>query len=70
MLTREGVAKIQFGAKSALLPSDSNSSQIAYLQPDMSICEEIEPMAKSSNLASKAIFATPSRVLQRSSHFF
>lgn len=59
-LRLEGVAKTQFGAKSALLPSDSNSSQIVYPKSDMSICNEVEPLAKSSNLASKAIFATPS----------
>ena len=56
----EGVAKLQFGAKSALLPADSSSSQIAYPKSGMSICDEVEPLTKSSNLASKASFATPS----------
>ncbi|MCE5317161.1 MAG: ribonuclease HII [Parachlamydia sp.] len=58
---KEGVAKLQFGDKSALLPADARSAQVAYLHPSMSTCAESEPLAKSSNLASKASFSTPSK---------
>ncbi len=58
--TYEPVAKLQFGAKSALLPLDSFSPQIAYSESSMSICGEKDPAANSSNLASKASFATGS----------
>ena len=56
----EGVAKLRFGAKSALFEQDPDSAQIAYSEPSMSICAETSPAQKSSNLASKATFATPS----------
>ncbi len=56
----EEVAKLRFGPRSALSLSDSDSSQFAYAILDMSICEEHEPIAKSSNLGSKANFTTPS----------
>lgn len=56
----EAFAKLQFGAKSALLPADSRSAQVAYFQPSMSTCAEGEPLAKSSNLAFKASFAKAS----------
>ena len=59
-LTPEGVAKLQFGTKSALFAQDSDSAQIAYSQSSMSIFAETESVQKSSNLASKASFATPS----------
>ena len=59
-MNKEGVAKLQFGAKSALFAQDSDSAQIAYFQSSMSICAESEPVQNSSNLASKASFATPS----------
>ena len=57
---KEGVTKLQFGTKSALLLPDSTASQIAYSKSNMSICDAIDPTAKSSNLASKASFAPPS----------
>ena len=56
----EGIAKLQFGAKSALFAQDPDSAQIAYSQSSMSICAETGPAQKSSNLASKASFAIPS----------
>lgn len=43
---------------------DSFSSQIAYSQLSMSICEENESTLKSSNLASKESFAIPSLIHQ------
>ncbi len=49
-----------FGAKSVLLEQDPNSAQIAYSHSNMSICAECGPAQKSSNLASKASFATTS----------
>jgi len=52
--------KLRFGAKSALFAQDSDSEQIAYSQSSMSICAEIEPAQKSSDVASKASFAIPS----------
>ena len=61
-ITSEGIAKLQFGAKSALFVQDPDSAQIAYPQSSMSICAETGPAQKSSNLASKASFATPSSV--------
>ncbi len=61
--TRRTNCKNPFGLKSALLPSDSRGSQIAYPQSDMSICKPDEPMTKSSNFSSEAIFATGSRPL-------
>ncbi len=57
---KEGLTKPRFGPKSALSISDSDSSKIAYAKLDMSICEEHEPISKSSNLGSKASFETPS----------
>jgi len=59
-LSEEGVAKLQFGAKSALFVQDPDSAQIAYSKSSMTICERNGPAQKSSNLASKASFATPS----------
>src|ERR1043165_1069156 len=56
----EGIARLQFGAKSAFFARDSDSAQIAYSHSSMSICAETEPAQKSSDLASKASFATPS----------
>jgi len=56
----EEIAKLQFGAKSALLSPDSDSPQLAYGQPDVSTCGEREPTPKSSNLAREASFAIPS----------
>jgi hypothetical protein len=56
----EGIAKLQFGAKSALFAQDSDSAHIAYSQSSMSICAETEPAQKSSDLASKASSAIPS----------
>ncbi len=58
---REVVAKPQFGAKSALSSLEPNSSQTAYLQSDMSVCDDFDPIKKSSNLTSKASFAPTSR---------
>ena len=59
-LISEGVAKLRFGAKSALFGQDPDSAPIAYSEPSMSIGAETGPAQKSSNLASKASFATPS----------
>jgi len=56
----EEIAKLQFGAKSALFVQDPDSAQIAYPKSSMSICAETGPAQKSSNLASKASFAIPS----------
>lgn len=61
--TKEPVEKPQFQPKSALLPPDSVPSQIAYGHSDMSICDEREPMPKSSNLCKKAGFPTGSGLL-------
>ena len=58
---KEGIAKLQFGAKSALFAQDSDSAQIAYSQSSLSIGAENKPVQKSSNLASKVSFATPSK---------
>jgi len=58
--TLEPIAELQFWPTFALFVQDSNSSQIAYSQPSMSICEEPEPAQKSSSLGSKASFATGS----------
>ncbi len=49
-----------FGAKSALFEQDPNSAQIVYSKSNMPICAECGPAQKSSNLASKASFATNS----------
>ena len=57
---KEGIAKLQFGAKSALFVQDTDSAQIAYSKSSMSICAETGPAQKSSNLASKASFVMPS----------
>ena len=65
----EGIAKLRFGAKSALFGQDLDSAQPdtswAYSKPSMSQnvsgCAETSPAQKSSNLASKASFATPSK---------
>jgi hypothetical protein len=62
----EGIAKLQFGAKSALFAEDSVSAHIAYSQSSMSICAETEPAQKSSDLTSKASFAIPSEVIRKS----
>ncbi len=56
----EGVAKPQFGPKSALFGQDLDSAQIVYSPLSMSMCAETGPVQKSSNLASKASCATPS----------
>ncbi len=56
----EEVAKLRFGAKSALFGQDPASAQIAYSKSSMSICAETGPAQNSSNLASKASLATPS----------
>ena len=56
----EGIAKLQFRSKLALLTPDSDSPQVAYDQQDMSTCGEREPAPKSSGFASKASFAIPS----------
>jgi|GEM_PF-261843 len=56
----EGIAKLQFGPKSALFVPDSSSAQNAYSQSSMSFCAEAEPAQKSSNLSSKANLAIPS----------
>jgi len=68
----EGIAKLQFGAKSALFVQDPDSAQIAYPQSSMSICAETGPAQKSSNLASKASFATSSldKFDHLSQHFY
>ena len=60
LLAIEGIAKLQFGDKSALFVQDPSLSQIAYPKSSMSICAETGPAQKSSNLASKASFAIPS----------
>jgi len=62
-LSVEKNAKLRFRAKSALFAQDLNSAQSAYSQPSMSICAEIKPERKSSNLVSKASFAFFSIVL-------
>jgi hypothetical protein len=59
--TQEGIAKLQFGAKSALFAQDSDSAQIAHSQSSLSMCAETEPAQKSSALTSKASFAIPSQ---------
>jgi hypothetical protein len=59
-LLSEGIAKLQFGVKSALFAQDLDSAQIAYFQSSMSICAESEPAQKSSDLTSKASFAISS----------
>jgi hypothetical protein len=46
----EGIAKLQFGAKSALFAQDSDSAQIAYSQSSISIYAETKPAQKSSDL--------------------
>ena len=56
----EGIAKPQFGSKSALFVQDPDSAQNAYSQSSMSFRTETGPAQKSSNLASKASFAIPS----------
>jgi hypothetical protein len=60
MESMEAVVKLQFGAKSALLPLDSDSPQVAYGQSDMSTFGEREPTSKSSNFAREASFTTAS----------
>ena len=62
-MPKEKVTKLQFGAKSTLFAQDSDSAQIVYSQSSMSICAETEPVQNSSNLASKASFATPSKII-------
>ena len=58
---REGIAKLRFGSKSALFVQDPDSAQVAYSQSSMSTCAETGPAQKSSNLASKANFASASK---------
>jgi len=60
ILISEGIAKLQFGAKSVLFVQDPDSAQIAFSKSSMSICERNGPAQKPSNLASKASFAIPS----------
>ncbi len=68
-MSKEEIAKPRFGAKSALFGQDPDSAQPdtpwAYSEPsmsqDVSGCAETGPAQKSSNLASKASFATPSK---------
>jgi len=60
-MAKESVPKLRFRPKSALFPQDSDSSQIAYSRPSMSICEESEPAQKSSNFGSKASSGTNSK---------
>ncbi len=57
----EGIAKLQFGSKSALFVQDPSSAQKAYSKSSMSFCAKTGPTQKSSNtvLDSKASFATP-----------
>jgi len=43
-----------------LSTSDSDFSQVAYGQKDMSTAKKREPKSKSSNLATEASFAIPS----------
>lgn len=60
-LTKEGVANLQFEAKSALSQSDPPHHKLPIPQSDMSICDEEDQIVKSSNLAFKASFTTPSK---------
>jgi hypothetical protein len=59
---QEGIAKLQFRAKSAILPPDSDFPLIAYGHQDMSSSGKREPTSKPSNLTREASFAIPSQI--------
>ncbi len=67
---KEGIAKLRFGPKSALFEQDPDSAQIAYSHLSMSICAETGLVQKSSNLASKATFAMPSKAKNQTEVYF